>query len=164
MWDLSSPISDWTYIPCIGDSLFLTPKRFCIGVKVTQSCPTLCDPKDYTVHEILQARILEWVAILFSRGSSQPREWNWVSSITGRFFTCLSHWQILYLCFPLIYMEKRFATDASLSPTFSAWAMGFPDERVYSYRPQWVWFWKKWLKGTFFKNQLWPKKSTERKE
>ena len=39
-------------------------------VKVTQSCPTLCDPMDYTVHEILQARILEWVAVPFSTGSS----------------------------------------------------------------------------------------------
>ena len=39
-------------------------------VKVAQSCPTLCDPVDDTVHEILQARILEWVAIPFSRGCS----------------------------------------------------------------------------------------------
>ena len=43
-------------------------------VKVPQSCPTLCDPMDYTVHGILQARMLEWVAFLFSRGSSQPRD------------------------------------------------------------------------------------------
>ena len=43
-------------------------------MKVTQSCPTLCNPIDYTVHEILQARILEWVAFPFSRGSSQPRD------------------------------------------------------------------------------------------
>ena len=42
-------------------------------VKVTQSCPTLCDPIDYRFHGILQARILEWVAVLFSRESSQPR-------------------------------------------------------------------------------------------
>ena len=42
-------------------------------VKVAQLCPTLCDPMDYTVHGILQARILEWIAIPFSRGSSQPR-------------------------------------------------------------------------------------------
>ena len=40
-------------------------------LKVAQSCPTLCDPMDYTVHGILQARILEWVAFPFSRGSSQ---------------------------------------------------------------------------------------------
>ena len=43
-------------------------------VKVTWSCPTHWDPMDYTVHGILQARILEWVAIPFSRGSSQPRD------------------------------------------------------------------------------------------
>ena len=55
--------------------------------KVTQSCPTLCDPVDYTVHGILQARILEWVAIPFSRGSSQPRDWTQVSCIAGGFFT-----------------------------------------------------------------------------
>ena len=50
-------------------------------------CPTLYSPMDYTVHEILQARILEWVAFSFSRGSSQPRDWTQVSSIAGRFFT-----------------------------------------------------------------------------
>ena len=54
--------------------------------KFPQSCPTLCDPKDYTVHGILQARILEWVAFPFSRGSSQPRDRTQVSHITGEFF------------------------------------------------------------------------------
>ena len=43
-------------------------------VKVAQSCPTLCDPKDYKVHGILQGRILEWAAFPFSRGSSQFRD------------------------------------------------------------------------------------------
>ena len=43
-------------------------------VKVAQSCPTLCDPMDYIVHGILQARILEWGAFPFYRGSSQPRD------------------------------------------------------------------------------------------
>ena len=42
-------------------------------VKVTQSCPTLCNLMDYTVHVIFQARILEWGAFPFSKGSSQPR-------------------------------------------------------------------------------------------
>ena len=42
-------------------------------VKVAQSCPTLWDPTDYTVHGILQARRLKWVAFPFSRGSSQTR-------------------------------------------------------------------------------------------
>ena len=56
-------------------------------VKVTQSCLTLWDPMDYTVHGILRARILEWVACPFSRGSSQHRDWAQVSCVAGRFFT-----------------------------------------------------------------------------
>ena len=56
-------------------------------VKVALSCLTLCNPVDYRVHGILQARILEWVAFPFSRGSSQPRELTQVSCIAGRFFT-----------------------------------------------------------------------------
>ena len=56
-------------------------------VKVAQSCPTLCDPIDYIVHGILQARILEWVAFSFSRVSSQPRDGTQVSCIAGGFFT-----------------------------------------------------------------------------
>ena len=45
-----------------------------VKLKVAQSCPTVCNPMDYTVHGILQARILEWVAVPFSRGSSQPKD------------------------------------------------------------------------------------------
>ena len=64
----------------------------CVWVcDVTQSCLTLCNPVDCSppgscVHGILQARILEWVAISFSRGSSQPRDQNQVSCIAGRRF------------------------------------------------------------------------------
>ena len=54
-------------------------------VLVTQLCPTLCDPM--SIRGILQARILEWVAISFSRGSSPPRDRTWVSRIEGRLFT-----------------------------------------------------------------------------
>ena len=61
----------------------------------TQSCLTLCDPTDYTVHGILQARILEWVAFPFSRGSSQPMDRTQVSRIAGRFFTS---WVIREAC------------------------------------------------------------------
>ena len=63
--------------------------KFCCVItesesEVAQSCPTLCHPMDcslpgFSVHGILQARILEWVAIAFSRGSSQPRDQTWVS-------------------------------------------------------------------------------------
>ena len=60
-------------------------------VLFAQSCHTLWDPMDYSlpdcsVHGILQARILVWVAIPLSKGSSQPRDQTWVSHITGRFF------------------------------------------------------------------------------
>ena len=50
-------------------------------VKVAPSCPTVCDPMDYMVLGILQARILEWVDFSFSRGSSQPRDQTGVSCI-----------------------------------------------------------------------------------
>ena len=60
--------------------------------EVAQSCPTLCNPMDCSlpgssVPGILQAGILEWVAISFSRRSPQPRDWTWVSRIAGRRFT-----------------------------------------------------------------------------
>ena len=63
-------------------------------VKVAQSCPTLCDSMGCTVHGILQARILEWVAFPFSRGSSQPRDQTQISHIACGFFTS---WAILQL-------------------------------------------------------------------
>ena len=56
-------------------------------VKVVQSHPTLCDPMDYTVHGILQARILEWIAVPFSRGSSQLRDRTQFSRTVGGFLT-----------------------------------------------------------------------------
>ena len=56
-------------------------------MKGTQLCPTFCDPIDYTVHEIFQARILKWVAFLFSRGSSQSMDRTQVFGIAGGFFT-----------------------------------------------------------------------------
>ena len=59
---------------------------------VAQSCLTLCDPMDCTlkgssVHGIFQAIVLEWIAISFSRGSSQPRARTQVSRIVDRLFT-----------------------------------------------------------------------------
>ena len=63
-----------------------------VKVLVSQLCLILCDPRDCSTpgssaHGILQARILEWVAISFSRGSSQPRDQTQVFCIAGRFFT-----------------------------------------------------------------------------
>jgi len=76
--------------------IFKTHLIFAINLvsesEVTQSCPTLCDPMDCSlpgssVHEIFQAIVLEWIAISFSRGSSQPRDWTLVSRIVDRCFT-----------------------------------------------------------------------------
>ena len=75
----------------LGTKSYLIHISF-VKMKVAQSCPTLCHPMDYTVHGILQARILEWVAVPFSKGSSQPRDWTQVSHIIDRFFTS---WVIL---------------------------------------------------------------------
>ena len=71
-------------------------QRACCCCEVTQSCPTLCNPTDCSlpgssVHGIFQTRILERVAISFSRGSSRPRDRTWVSCFVGRRFYCLSH-------------------------------------------------------------------------
>ena len=64
--------------------------------EIAQSCPTLCDPMDYSlrdssIHGLFQARELEWVAISFSRGSSWPRDWTRLSCIASRCFYHLSH-------------------------------------------------------------------------
>ena len=71
-------------------------------VLLAQSCLTLCDPMDSSpqgssVHGILQARILEWVAIPFSRGSSQPRDQPQVSCIAGRFFTVWASREVQFI-------------------------------------------------------------------
>ena len=60
--------------------------------EVAQSCPTFCDPMDCSlpgssIHGIFQARVLEWVAVSFSRGSSWLRDWTRVSRIAGGCFT-----------------------------------------------------------------------------
>ena len=73
----------------INTTLSLAEQNKQVKVKVARSCPTLGDPVDYTIHGILQARMLEWVALPFSRGSSQPRDRTQVSCrrTAGRFFT-----------------------------------------------------------------------------
>ena len=67
-------------------------KNMKIKVLAAQLCPTFCDPIDCSlpgssVHGIFQARVLEWVAFPFSRGSSRPRDQTQVYWIAGRFFT-----------------------------------------------------------------------------
>ena len=79
---------------------------------VVQLCLTLCDPMDYnlpgsSICRIFQARTLEWVAISFSRRSSQPRGWTWVSCIAGRFFTIWATRKVL-ICYEIRNLEGGF--------------------------------------------------------
>ena len=90
--------------------------------EVAQSCLTLCDPMDCrlpgsSVCGIFQARVLEWVAISFSRGSSQLRDQTWVSRIVGRHFTVwatreqnktLSNTETLYFLLFLSFIHREY--------------------------------------------------------
>ena len=87
----------------IVDSLCYTAETntVCFCAKLLQSCPTLCNPVDHSllgssVHRILQARILKWVAMPFSRGSSRPRDRIPISqspALAGGFFTTSATWE-----------------------------------------------------------------------
>ena len=95
--------NDHCYWLSFGPSLLWYSKEILVKVKllVAQSHPTLCNPMDCSprvssIHEIFQARILEWIAIPFSRGSSQPRDCTWVSRTAGRFFTNWASREVQY--------------------------------------------------------------------
>ena len=93
--DLGSFLPGWGEILLYKFLLFPNYHLMWSEVLVAQSCPTLCNSMDcslpgLSVHGILQVRILEWGAILFSRELSQPRDRIWASRIAGGFFT-LSH-------------------------------------------------------------------------
>ena len=76
-------------------------------MKVTQSCPTLCYPMDYTVRGILHSRILEWVTVPFSRGSSQPRDWTQISHTAGGFFTSWATREVPKVEILFAYKDRR---------------------------------------------------------
>ena len=95
-------------------------------VKVGQSHPALCDPMDYTVCGILQARILEWVAFSFSRASSQSKDWTQVScfsSTAGLFLTCWAIREAQYLIWMWSESESCSVMFDSLWPRglYSLW-------------------------------------------
>ena len=87
----SMPLSQTIWVLAWVQSRYHFKKNNGMSLLVAQLCPTHCNPMDYslpgsTVHGISQARILEWVAISFSMGSSWPRDWTWVTCIASRFF------------------------------------------------------------------------------
>ena len=88
---------------------------------VSQLCLTLCDPMDCSpqgssVHGIFQARILEWVAIPLSRGSSRPSDWTLVCSIAGRFLTI---WATMVPCIHLALQSSRWVQGLAFCPQIS---------------------------------------------
>ena len=111
----SSNILKWSLLPMPvlweGCPMLTTPVFSCVHAESLQSCPTLCDPTDCSlpgssVHRILQARMLAWVAISSSRGSSRPRDQTHISvspALAGGFFTTHATWKALS---PLLISES----------------------------------------------------------
>ena len=119
-WFFSSRISIW--LICLLDQLH-------VCVLVAQSCPTLCDPMNYSppgssVHGILQARILERVAIPFSRGSSWPMDRTFIS--------CLLHWLAGSLSLVLPGKPIYSSIGGQMFPTF-LYHKKYCNEHVSSY-------------------------------
>ena len=96
-------------------------------VKGTQLCLTLCYPMDFTIHGILQARILEWAAVLFSRGSSQPRNGTQVSHC-GQILYQLSHQGNPGILEWVAYPFSRGSSQPRGGTQVSLWADSLPAE------------------------------------
>ena len=84
-------IFSWTY----GTFVYLFLRNVCVYAKLLQSCPTLCDPMHCSppgssIYGILQARILQWIAVPSPQGSSPPRDWT-----CGSYVSCICR-QVLY--------------------------------------------------------------------
>ena len=107
----------WSLAPFFWLNCFLIVES---ESEVTQSWPTLCDPMDCSlrgssVHGIFKARVLEWVAISFSRGSSQPRDQTQVSCIASRCFTV---WATEFPAF-FVYLDNSLLSYVSIANIFS---------------------------------------------
>ena len=120
---MAGPMSTANHL-CFGHLIFWVVK-----VRVTQLCLTLCDPMDYTVHRILQAWILEWIAFPFSRGSSQPRDRIQVSHIAVKFFTS---WATIWLIHAFYFTEKVCSSLRQWSLIFLASGTGFVEDSFFT--------------------------------
>ena len=118
------------------------------GVLVTQSCLTLCHPMDCSPagpsdHGVLWARILEWVAISFSRGSSWFRDWTWVSCIAGRLLTTWAPREALRLAPPKL--SQLIFCGSSMFLTGTSWCETI---RAKGYYRAWPRGWGGWFQST----------------
>ena len=130
---------------CKYSKLFGPPSSTTIEVKVqvlvAQLCLTLCDPMDcslpgISVHGILQARILEWVAIPFSRGSSQTRDQTQVFCIAGIFFTVWTSREAHHNCYHPkgvrdIHIPKTSVCDSNFCHNDNSWEQCFSKYNTY---------------------------------
>ena len=93
--EIGSFIEMWMYLESIKQGEVSQKENESVNHSVvSNSCdPMDCSPPGFSDYRILEARILEWVAIPFSRRSSQPRDKAWVSRITGRYFTIWVTWE-----------------------------------------------------------------------
>ena len=116
--------------------------------EVAQLCPTLCDPLEYSppgssVHGILQARILERVAISFSRGSSRPRDQTQVSHTAGRCFTIWATREALFYNIPcLIFSPLLLSLLINSRSTIRLRAKGFHTQMHHF--PSGIPLWQNW--------------------
>ena len=107
---------------CMAESLRCSPETTTLLISyvlVTQLCPALCDPVDCSppassVHGILQAGILEWVAIPFSWGSSWPSDRSWVSCVAVKFFTIWATREVYIKHYVVIDINLRFLLSKCL--------------------------------------------------
>ena len=159
-------------------------KSLILWSEVAQSCLTLCDPMDCSlpgssIHSIFQTRVLEWVAISFSRGSSQPRDRTQVSCITGRCFTLWATRESLVTPLPeadclSLLLQGSLNRIKSYSFTlerkgelFPAWKNILePEEMVVSFwRGMCDSWWERWLHPAFWNlsrvRELRPTRDTE---
>ena len=118
------------FIKCVDKSM-------CCGL-VAQSCSTICDhmdcsPPSSSANGVFQARILEWVAISFSRGSSQSRDWTQVSHIAGRFFTV---WATCTFAYKVFFLVLRLT--ALSSSIFSKLSFTIKVKRVPRKKQDWL--------------------------
>ena len=133
-------------LPCLG-------YHECVHVWVTQLCLTVCDPMDCSppgssVHGILQARVLEWIATSFSRGSSWSKDQTQVSCIAGGFFTIWATGKTnsatinirIHLCFRLILFSWFWALNLAEGHWFIGCMHTFIFPWLRTWLPSWLLF------------------------
>ena len=126
----------YVWASCSAWLTVVTPLGYCCCSSVAQSCPTPCDTRDCSppgssVHAILQARILEWVAIPSSRGPSQPRDWARVSCVGRQILYHWAPWEVL------LFWDTCYIPKAICLPIYICWKLQCPSQRLSS--PSFSW-------------------------